>query len=50
MKTVEFYWKPITEIPTKHWSKNNAIFLLKLTNRCGTIIPEYEEIRRKAIV
>ena len=34
MKTIEFYWKPITEIPTKHWSKNNAISPLYLV-RCG---------------
>ena len=22
---IEFYWKPISEIPTEHWDKNPAI-------------------------
>ncbi|MBR6907110.1 hypothetical protein IKN40_01020 [bacterium] len=34
MKTIEFYWKSITEIPIEHWSKNNAISPTYLV-RCG---------------
>lgn len=34
MKAIEFYWKPITEIPIEHWSKNNAISPTYLV-RCG---------------
>ena len=34
MKTIEFSWKPITEIPTEHWDKNDAISPLYLV-RCG---------------
>lgn len=34
MKTIEFSWKPITEIPTEHWNKNDAISPLYLV-RCG---------------
>ena len=29
-------WKPITEIPTEHWDKNEAISPLYLV-RCGTL-------------
>ena len=31
---VEGFWKPITEIPTEHWDKNDAISPLYLV-RCG---------------
>lgn len=31
---IEFEWKPITEIPTEHWSNNYAISPLYLV-RCG---------------
>ena len=34
MEKIEFYWKPITEIPTEHWDRNNAISPLYLV-RCG---------------
>ena len=34
MKTIEFSWKSITEIPTKHWDKNDAISPTYLV-RCG---------------
>lgn len=34
METINFYWKPITEIPTKHWANNYAISPLYLV-RCG---------------
>lgn len=34
MKTIEFSWKSITEIPTEHWDKNDAISPLYLV-RCG---------------
>ena len=34
MKTINFYWKPITEIPTEHWDRNDAISPLYLV-RCG---------------
>ena len=31
---IDFEWKPITEIPTEHWEKNDAISPLYLV-RCG---------------
>lgn len=31
---IEFEWKPITEIPTEHWDRNDAISPLYLV-RCG---------------
>ena len=31
---IDFEWKPITEIPTEHWDKNDAISPLYLV-RCG---------------
>lgn len=34
MKIIEFSWKSITEIPTEHWDKNDAISPLYLV-RCG---------------
>jgi len=34
MKTINFSWKPITEIPTEHWVRNDAISPLYLV-RCG---------------
>ena len=34
MNTINFPWKPITEIPTEHWERNDAISPLYLV-RCG---------------
>ena len=34
METINFYWKPITEIPTEHWKNNDVISPLYLV-RCG---------------
>ena len=34
MKTIEFKWKSITEIPTEHWEKNDNISPLYLV-KCG---------------
>lgn len=34
MEEIKFYWKSITEIPTEHWDKNDAISPLYLV-RCG---------------
>ena len=34
MEKKVFYWKSITEIPTEHWDKNDAISPLYLV-RCG---------------
>ena len=31
---IDFEWKPITEIPTEHWEKNDAISPLYLV-RCS---------------
>lgn len=34
---ISFEWKPITEIPTEHWDKNNAISPTYLV-KCNGII------------
>ncbi len=34
MSTINFSWKPITEIPTERWERNKAISPLYLV-RCG---------------
>ena len=34
MKKIDFPWKTITEIPTEHWERNDAISPLYLV-RCG---------------
>lgn len=34
MKSIEFSWKPITEIPIEHWENNYAISPVYLV-RCG---------------
>ena len=34
MNKVEFTWKPITEIPTEHWERNEAISPIYLV-KCG---------------
>lgn len=36
METITFSWKPITEIPTEHWERNNAISPLYLVKCAGT--------------
>ena len=34
MKKIEVIWRPISDIPTEHWDKNDAISPLYLV-RCG---------------
>lgn len=45
MEKIEFYWKPVTEIPTEHFDRNRAIspwYLVKCgTNKYGNSIIGY---------
>ena len=44
MKTIEFKWKPITEIPTEHWDRNDALsptYLVKCGEEDGRAILGY---------
>lgn len=36
-KMIEFYWKPLSEIPTEHWENNYAISPLYLVKCDGLI-------------
>ena len=44
MGKIEFEWKPITEIPTEHWDRNDAIspqYLVKCGEEDGKSILGY---------
>jgi hypothetical protein len=44
MEKIEFSWKPITEIPTEHWDRNDAIspkYLVKCGEENGVSILGY---------